>query len=300
MIKSIKVTNHIGEEVKIDLMDDEPKHGMLVKSIEGLGPPKANINSSKNANFDGEVFNSTYLNKRNIVISLLFTPAPSIEDTRQRMYKYFSIKKSIVITIEMDNRTLSAFGVVESNDPNIFSDKEGSVISILCVDPYLYSNSNIAVFSGTISEFKFPFANNSKTAKTLKVGSIERKTENVIYYNGDSKVGIVINIDITGSVGDVTIYNTKTREFMKLYNSKISNIAGETLKAGDKIIISTLRGDKKISLIRSGKTYNILNAMDKDSSWFSLENGDNIFAYDATGFEFIYFSINYQTIYEGV
>ena len=51
MIKSITVINPKGESLELDLFHPE-KSGLIVKSITGLGPPKANINSTELARAD--------------------------------------------------------------------------------------------------------------------------------------------------------------------------------------------------------------------------------------------------------
>lgn len=45
----------------------------------------------------------------------------------------------------------------------------------------------------------------------------------------------------------------------------------------------------------------VLNALDKESDWFQLTKGDNIFAYTADeGAENLQFKIENRIIYEGV
>lgn len=56
-----------------------------------------------------------------------------------------------------------------------------------------------------------------------------------------------------------------------------------------------------MTLIREGIGYNILNCLSRDSDWFQLAKGDNIFAYTAdSGAENLQFTIQNQTAYEGV
>ena len=43
MIKSVTITNHLDESIKLDLFNPE-ESGFIIKNIEGLGPVKANIN----------------------------------------------------------------------------------------------------------------------------------------------------------------------------------------------------------------------------------------------------------------
>lgn len=302
MIKSVTVTNYLGESVKIELAEGEPEHGMIIKSITGLGPPKANVSMTDLATMDGSLFNSARVEKRNIVMQMLFGYAPTIEDSRQRTYKYFPIKKPVKFVIETDNRTLETNGVVELNEPNIFSKDESNQISLICEDPYFYATGSVTtIFFGVEPLFEFIFSNESLDEPMLEFGSLENETEKVIYYEGDAEVGITITIHAIGEAGNITIYNTGTREVMKIDVAKIAAITGAGITTGDDIIITTVRGDKKIGLLRNGRYTNILNALDKNSDWFQLTKGENIFAYTAEyGSENLQFKIENQVIYEGV
>ena len=55
MIKSVTVVNHLGESLKLDLASPE-KSGFIVKSIEGLGPVKATVNTTKMSTTDGALY----------------------------------------------------------------------------------------------------------------------------------------------------------------------------------------------------------------------------------------------------
>ena len=46
MIKSVTVTNYLGESIKLELGFPE-KSGFLIQSIDGLGPPKADIHKTE-------------------------------------------------------------------------------------------------------------------------------------------------------------------------------------------------------------------------------------------------------------
>ena len=55
MIKSVTVVNHLGESLKLDLASPE-KSGFIVKSIEGFGPVKATVNTTKMSTTDGALY----------------------------------------------------------------------------------------------------------------------------------------------------------------------------------------------------------------------------------------------------
>lgn len=304
MIKSVTITNHLDESIKLDLFNPE-ESGFIIKNIEGLGPVKANINFKELATNDGSIDNSARLSSRNIVMSLQFMESPTIEETRLKSYKYFPIKRNIKFLIETDSRICETIGRVETNVPTIFSNAEGCQISILCPNPYFYSagenGTNQTIFYGTEPLFEFPFSNESLTEDLIEFGSIENRTEGTIYYDGDTEIGITIQIHAVGEAEGLVIYNTKTREIMRINDDKLKSLMGSGIQAGDEITITTSRGEKGIYMLRSGVTTNILNSLEKPIKWFQLSKGDNTFAYTASaGLTNLQFRIENKVIYEGV
>ena len=304
MIKSVTITNHLDESIKLDLFNPE-ESGFIIKSIEGLGPVKANINFKELATNDGAIDNSARLSSRNIVMSLQFMESPTIEETRLKSYKYFPIKRNIKFLIETDSRICETIGRVETNVPTIFSNAEGCQISILCSNPYFYSagenGTNQTIFYGTEPLFEFPFSNESLTEDLIEFGSIENRTEGTIYYDGDAEIGITIQIHAVGEAEGLVIYNTKTREIMRINDDKLKSLIGSGIQAGDEITITTSRGEKGIYMLRSGVITNILNVLEKPIKWFQLSKGDNTFAYTASaGLTNLQFRIENKVIYEGV
>ena len=304
MIKSVTITNHLDESIKLDLFNPE-ESGFIIKSIEGLGPVKANVNFKELATNDGAIDNSARLSSRNIVMSLQFMESPTIEETRLKSYKYFPIKRNIKFLIETDSRICETIGRVETNVPTIFSNAEGCQISILCSNPYFYSagenGTNQTIFYGTEPLFEFPFSNESLTEDLIEFGSIENRTEGTIYYDGDAEIGITIQIHAVGEAEGLVIYNTKTREIMRINDDKLKSLMGSGIQAGDEITITTSRGEKGIYMLRNGVTTNILNSLEKPIKWFQLSKGDNTFAYTASaGLTNLQFRIENKVIYEGV
>lgn len=302
MIKSLTATNFLGESVTVVLTEDDPDHGLIIYEMEGLGAPKANINTTELATMDGSLFNSARAEERNITIQFLFTFAPRIEDSRQRTYKYFPIKREVQLKIETDNRTSVIKGYVESNEPDIFSDQETNQISIICSDPFFRADyTESLVFSGIEPMFEFEFSNESLSDDLLEMGSIEHQTERMVYYSGDADVGVTIYIHALGEARNITIYNVRSREFMRIDTTRLAQLTGQGIIAGDDIIINTTRDNKGIKLLRNGHYTNILNCLDRGTDWFRLTKGPNIFAYIADyGEENLYFSIENEILYEGV
>lgn len=301
MIKSVTVINDLGQSKKFELARPD-KSGFAITRIDGIGPVKSDINMTEVSTNDGALYNSARTPTRNIVIYFDYRFALDVEAARHESYKYFPNKKPITLIFETDKRTCVAYGYVDDNDPDIFSKEVTAPISIVCPDPYLYSiMTNITVFSGVEPVFEFPFSNESLTENLLETGIIRRQTSQVVYYDGDSEIGVTISIHALGDVENITIYNTTTRETMKIDTEKLKTLTGSGIVAGDEITISTVKGNKYIQLLRNGVHTNILNCLDRDANWFQLIKGDNVFAYVAdVGEELLQFSIENQIVYVGV
>lgn len=284
MIRSVTVTNHLGASLKMELARPD-RSGFVVESIQGLGPEKADVNVTEVSTDDGGILNSSRVPCKNIVLSLSFLWRNTVEEMRQLSYRYFPLKKKIKLLFETDNRLVEIEGIVESNDPDIFSNREGTEISILCEKPFFYSAGDqglqVAEFYSIIPMFEFPFGNESLDEPLLIMGEIQHLAEKTITYEGDTEVGITITIHAVGEAKGITIYNTGTREVMSIDTEKIKELTGSGIVAGDDIIISTVKGSKSIRLLRQGVYTNILNCLDKNASWFMLSNGENTFAYTA-------------------
>lgn len=300
MIKSVTVINHLGEKYKMELRN--LTKGFLISSIEGIGPGSSSISTTELAAADGAVFNSARLASRNIVLNLVFMGDPSIEDTRQLSYRYFPLKKNISLLFETDNRSLRIDGYVESNEPDIFSEREGTSISIICPNPYFYSEeTESTIFSGIEPMFEFPFSNESLTENLIEFSEIRTKYENVIYYEGDAETGMVIKIHFVGEVVNPSIYNVTSRETMRIDTNKLAAIVGSPIQATDDLIISTITGKKSVIFIRNGKEYNVLNCLNRDSAWLKLDIGQNVIAFTAeSGEHNMQFEVYNDVLYGGV
>lgn len=302
MIKSIKVTNPKGESLVLDLFHPE-KSGLIVRSISGLGPPKANINSTDLATADGALYSSARASTRNIVFNLQFMFAPTIEDSRQLTYKYFPLKKLIKIEVETDNRSLETSGYVESNQPDIFSKEETTQISILCLNPFFYDpNPSVTQFATVTPTFEFPFSNESTNENLIEFGTINLDTRSIIDYIGDVDTGVLITVHALGSVsGYLTIYNVETQEKMVVDLAKIKTLIGKDYGSGDDIIISTVSGDKYVQVLHDGKYTNAIAAIEKLADWFQVSVGRNIFNFTVTkGIENLVMSFSYRNAYGGI
>lgn len=301
MIKSLTVTNHNNVSRKLILSRPDAS-GIIVKGISGLGPPKAEINSGALATANGVIINSVRLGSRNIVLSLGMMWAPLIEDSRLLMYELFPIGRNITLDIETDRRTAQIQGYVESNEPNIFSSNEDTQISIICPDPRFYAESGgSTVFSGIKKMFEFPFSNESLTEKKLIFGEILLDTRAILNYRGDISSGVLITIHALGPADNITLYRPNPEETFEIDTNVIMTLTGAPLQATDDIIVSTMPGNRYVLHRRNGVDTNIISSVKRDSTWFMLTPGTNIFGFMAdSGEENLMVTFAYKNAYGGM
>ena len=278
MIKSLTVTNPTGESIRLELTRPE-KSGFYIENIEGLGPANATVNITESATVDGGYYTSSHVSTRNIVLTLGFLYEKGIEDMRHESYRYFPLKKQIKLLIETDNRTCMTHGYVESNEPNIFSERETTQISILCPDPYFYAFNNGVGYTSNLSRdialFSFPFSNESLDEPLIELGQVTDTAERIVHNPGDVEIGVKIHIYVKGSITSIGISNRTTDQTMNIDTDRLKQITSADLKEGDEIVINTKKGDKSIYLISDGAKTNILNCLSRFTDWIYLLPGDN-------------------------
>lgn len=313
MIYSITVTNHLNETLKVDLRNPE-KSGFLFYNISGLGPATASINFGDIANSDVSIYNSAKLNVRQINIPIIFSfvndLGESIEDLRRKTYKFFPVKKPVELVIETDKRICKTTGYVESNDPNIFSGMENTMISIQCPDPFFYDASanskQITSFTSSESLFEFPFMNDSLSQKLIEFSNTIDNTYAVLEYKGDAEVGVTIRVLLNNgfeNLGNIRIFNNTTSQTMIIDPLKIKSIVGQEIQNGI-LEVSTVKGSKHATFIQEdGTLINVLNSVSRSSDWINVVQGNNVFYYnhgdqEETGDMVI--EIENDIVYEGV
>lgn len=278
------IENKYGEQLNLSNNDD---YSLI--QVGGLTPPTATINTGVLATKDGSVFNSSRLNDRNI--TLMIVPRHSIERTRINLYKYIKSKQYIKLWIKNGTRDVWIDGYVESMEGDLFENPQKMQASIICPDPYFKSRETVVTsFSKVTAGFTFPF---SIDDDGIAISTMELYTEQNIYNPSDDETGIVVELYArTDRVLEPTLYNQTTGEkFTVSYE----------LTAGDKIILNTKRGEKSLVAIHEGVETNIINNMTRDSKWFTLIAGDNIFSYSCVyGAENLQVTTTLQPIYEGV
>lgn len=257
----IKVKNHLGNITALDPLK------FPVVNVEGLTPAGATINTTRIATVDGTFLNTTYVNERNIVLTI--TPEGDAEKARLFLYQYFKPKYPVTLYFKTRTRNVYIDGVVESFEGGLYEQKQSFQISVIC--PQSFFNNLVPTITEqakAISAFSFPF---STPESGIPLSYLAADVETNVINEGEEATGVVITLTAIGTVLEPTIYNRTTGERFTIR---------EEMQTGDVIQIDTRRGKKTIYRMNGATPQNILNKIAKNSNWFTLSAGQNLFTYD--------------------
>lgn len=304
MIYTIIATNAKGDSVELDLANPWAG-GIAVTGASGLGPAEGTINTVNFATSDGALFNSSRIKSRDIELNLKFLGS-DIEAVRHKLLRYFRVKHPITLDFITDYRHTYITGHVEKNEIDIFSNSEGADITIVCPNPFFklrdpVKGKNSVRFTSSTPSFEFEFEDPNADSPTLKFGEMTSTGETVVVYEGDADASTIVDIQFLGPATGLKLYNTTTQTRINIDTNEISRLFGSTIKAGDRLSISSGVGDKYVKAYRDGKVYNALSALDRDSDWIFLTPGDNLITVRAdTGIENVSSIVSFENLYESI
>ena len=256
MLYKVEVLNAQGETLVLPLGDYSS--GYLVKPIDGLDPVKANIVSSSFANIDGEQHQSSRREARNIImkLGLKMGMAGSVSSLRAQLMKFFMPKAKIRFTFyREDGPDVDIYGVVETFKCPQFAKEPEATISVMCHQP----------------DFIVPAINGSSNYTT------EGTDEHAIFYDGTVETGFEFRLTVDRSLPQFFIYQ-------RSYDDTINQMFfDEPLIAGDVLTVSTVSGEKHVTLTRNGSDSSLLYGMSPTSSWLNLYPGQNYIRVYAEG-----------------
>ena len=294
MISEISSTTKSGERLTIELRDPYSS-GIAIKEITGLGPVKADLSMDRFALIDGAFLKGVRVGTRNVVLTLI-PLGEDIQQLRRKLYKYFEVSETISLEVITDWVSAKSDFIVESVEPNIFSERQEIQVSLIGLDPYWRASSSqiqkVVGFNDTVPQFEFPFF--SENNHKLIFGDMTNSTGKDIRYLGDTAAGATITFTFNGTVGNLIISNTTYDETMSI--SK----AGQ-FYAGEQLVVDTRPGKKSITHFAGGKKSYITGVLAPGSNWIQIHPGINTIALQyAGGSEDMSVSIEYETLYRGI
>lgn len=273
MLNKVEVTTRQGNLLSLPL--EEITNGLAIEEIEGLDPVKATLVSTSFARMDGEQYQSSRRETRNIKLTLAIEPDETLEtvsDVRRRVYAFFMPKSEVSLRFFTDDGSpVDIVGRVESCEAPLWAQEPTVVVSIICFDPDFFNPTLVHVAGATTS------------------GS----TETTINYDGTVETGIQLVLSVNRSLAEFTIYHNPPNETLRTLDFSAA------LLSGDVVTINTVAGQKYATLNRTSVESSVLYGISPQSAWIELAPGPNLIRVYATGAP-VPFDLNYYKRYGGL
>ena len=273
VLNKVDVTNSRGNV--LSLFMEENDGGYQIADVDGLDPVKATLVSNSYAGTDGENFQSAKIPARNIKFEIDLDPdfnPKTYTDLRRDLYTFFMPKSRITMRFFLTSGLyLDIVGIVEEFSSPLFEEDPNVEISIMCYQPDFIDTRMITVEGHTVSSLI--------------------NTE--IDYPGTVQSGTVLTLHANRSVSEFTIYSSD--EGGNLFQLDFTG----DLISGDELVISSLRGNKGITLTRATVSSSFLYGRSPQSSWIEFMEGLNQFRVYAEG-DPIPYDLEYVVRYGGL
>lgn len=258
MLQLVEVRTRQGDLLSLPLEDDSS--GFRVAEIQGLDPVKATLVSSSFANVDGEEYQSSRREPRNIKLQIELDPDPETDTVyglRKQVYKFFMPKSEVSFRFFMsDGLEVDIVGRVETCETALFTQEPAVDISVMCFKPDFYELTPELV-PGTTTAGDIPIT---------------------IDYTGSIETGIQLTLNVDRALPEFSVYHVPPSD-----ETKTMDFDNFPLEAGDVLTISTVRGAKGATLTRAGSTSSVLYGISPQSNWIELQPGTNTIRVYAEG-----------------
>lgn len=287
-MQKINYTNDHGQSIELSISGP-----FKLKKFDP-GTLKTAIISTKAPNQDGRTHHSTLLEERTPQVEGIIegTSNEDLFNKKGKLYNIFNPKIKGTLTYTNDAGTHKIRCSVQ--DGPSFKEKvefvQDFLIQFYCPDPYYKeqyeTKEDMALWQG---DFEFPL---EIPAEGIEMG--HRVSTLIVNANnhGDVPCGMRIEFTALASVVSPSILNVYTQDYIKVKR---------TLVAGDKIVINTEFGNKKVEMIHNGVSTNVFNYIDLSSTFIQLDVGDNLLRYNAeSGIDNLEAAIYFTPKYLGV
>lgn len=239
-----------------------------IRGIDGLGPIKASISTTPFATGRGGLFQGASIDNRNIVLTLGLNPdwaEQTVASLRNLLYRYFMTGAWTRLRFLSDDiPTVYINGVVESFEPNIFSQDPEMQVSIICNKPDFIDEATTLVNGSTIPISGVDFTD-------LDFESLVHANVEAVDYIGTAPVGFELRIETTYT-GDLVFFNAFPDGYQYM---KLTGVVIDSSQRFELNTIRSLRGVFNVALPGEDDMVNILAKMDKNADWPEFWPGAN-------------------------
>lgn len=256
-----------------------------VTDIDGMTLADVSVSSNTMADMDGDIINAQSVTPRNVSVTLRVKQNVNPEVFKRYVTEFVKPKKEGTLYLNYRERTMLLKGIVQSIDMPRFSNAVAMQFTLYCSQPlWEDAQSLFAQISDIVSMHHWEIV--PKEEPDIVMGEIMDTNIQTVINGGDVDIGMTMTIVALGEVVNPRIYKEATGEFFGL---------DITLAERDEVIISTVKGQKSVTL--NGE--NIMDKITPDSTWIQLSVGRNniVINDDASAGEKMQFSLVAKELY---
>lgn len=258
-----------------DILSLSANADFYLTHIDGQTTASASIASGVIGGVDGDTVNSMQADFRPLSFDLRFKNGVDVEEAKRRILRVIKLKQNGTIVWEQNGREVIISGKVEKIEMPRW--KKGIVMQVEmhCEQPFW---EDIEAVIERISEaIDLHYFTDDSTDMLyfpedgIVIGEYDSTRSKHFFNAGDVSVGLEIEIIAFSTVTNPIIYDADGNFFGVGYGEGEKKVV---MQSGDKIVITTHRGNKSVTL----NDVSIFNKIKPNSSWLQLATGDNRFA----------------------
>ena len=277
-----------------DVLSLSANPDFILTHIDGQTTASASVSSDVIGGVDGDTVSNMQADFRPLIFDLRIKEGVDVEDAKRRILRVIKLKQNGTVVWEQNGRTVEISGKVERIDMPRWAKGIVMQVEMHCEQPFWEDiNAVVESISEAIDLHYFtdiPTDMLYFTEEGIVIGEYDTTRSKYFFNAGDVSVGLEIDIIALATVTNPIIYDADGNFF------GVGHAENQVvMQSGDKIVITTHRGKKGVTL----NGVSIFNKIKPNSTWLQLATGDNQFAInsDDDALDNMAFSLIYKQRY---
>lgn len=272
-----------------DVLSLSANSDFIMTHIDGQTSATASVSSNVIGGVDGDTVSNMQAEAKPLIFDLRIKSGVDVEEAKRKILRVIKLKQNGTIRWEQNNRTVEITGKVERIEMPRWANGIVMQVEMHCEQPFwedieevvqqISEAISLHYFTDTsVDMLYFP-------EEGIALGEYDTTRSKDFFNDGDVSVGVEIEILALAKVTNPIIYDADNNFFGVMV----------TMQGGDKIVISTHKGKKSVTL----NGVSIFNKIKPNSTWLQLATGDNRFAINSDDdlLDNVVFSIIYKQRY---
>jgi hypothetical protein len=279
-----------------DVLSLSANPDFILTHIDGQTTASASVSSTVIGGVDGDTVSNMQADFRPIIFDMRIREGVDVEEAKRRILRVIKLKQNGTIMWEQNDRTVTISGKVEKIDMPRWANGIVMQVEMHCEHPFwedieavveqISEAINLHYFTDEPTDMLY------FTEEGIVIGEYDTTRSKHFFNEGDVSVGLEIDIIALATVTNPIIYDASNNFFGVGYGNEDKKVV---MQSGDKIVITTHRGRKSVTL----NGVSIFSKIKPNSVWLQLATGDNRFAInsDDDAIDNMNFSIIYKQRY---